>query len=82
MEGLKLEVKNLTWLWILLSVIGAIILALALFFIIKFVRLKKRSDSFQLEMKSILFSNDIQKNVLISEKELSKNESDFESTFI
>ena len=62
--------------------LGAVLLIISLFFIIKFVRLKKRNDSFQQEMKSILFSNDIQKNVLINEKEISKNESDFESTFI
>ena len=83
LEGLKLEEeKNLTWLWILLSIIGAVFLAVALFFIIKFARLKKRNDSFTQEMKSLLFSNDIQKNVLINERVLSKNESDFESTFI
>ena len=33
-------------------------------------------------MKSLLFSNDIQKNILINEKELSKNDSDYENTFI
>ena len=83
LEELKLEEeKNLTWLWILLSIIGAVFLAVALFFIIKFARLKKRNDSFTQEMKSLLFSNDIQKNVLINERVLSKNESDFESTFI
>ena len=83
LEGLKSEEeKNLTWLYILLSIIGAIFLAVALFFIIKFARLKKRNDSFTQEMKSLLFSNDIQKNVLINERVLSKNESDFESTFI
>ena len=83
LEGLKPEEeKKLTWLWILISVIGAIILALALFFIIKFVRLKKNSDSFKQEMKSLLYSNDIQKDILIKEKKISKTESDFESTFI
>ena len=71
-----------TWLWITLSIVGAIILVLALFFIIKFLRLKKKNESFQQEMKSLLFSNDIQKNVLIKEQEISRSESDFDSTFI
>ena len=83
LEGLKLEEeKNLTWLWIFLSIIGAIFLAVALFFIIKFARLKKSNDNLTQEMKSLLFSNDIQKNILINEKEITKTESDFESTFI
>ena len=62
--------------------IGAVILGVAIFFIVKFLRLKKKSDSFKQEMKSLLFSNDIQKNILINEKELSKNDSDYENTFI
>ena len=62
--------------------IGAVFLPVALFFIIKFIKLKKRSDSFQQEMKTLLFSNDIQKNILVNEKELSKNDSDYENTFI
>ena len=62
--------------------IGAIILALALFFLIKYFKLKKKNDSFKQEMKSLLFSNDIQKNVLIHEQQLSKNDSDYENTFI
>ena len=36
----------------------------------------------QQEMVSLAFSNDVQKNVLTKEIQLSKNESDFESTFI
>ena len=33
-------------------------------------------------MKTLVFSNDIQKNVLIKELQISKKESDFETTFI
>ena len=62
--------------------IGAVIVGVAIFFIVKFQRLKKKSDSFKQEMKSLLFSNDIQKNIIINEKELSKNDSDYENTFI
>ena len=62
--------------------VGAVILAVALFFIIKFLKLKKKSDTFQKEMKTLLFSHDIQKNILVKEKQLSKNDSDYENTFI
>ncbi len=33
-------------------------------------------------MKSLLFSKNIQKDILIKEQEVSGNESDFDSTFI
>ena len=62
--------------------IGSVIIGVALFFIIKYFRLKKKSNSFAKEVKSLLFSNDIQKNVLVKEQQLSKNESDYENTFI
>ena len=73
--------KN-TWKWIVATVVIATAIIISLIFLIKFLRLKKKNDNFQKEMKSILFSNDIQKNVLIKEQQISKNESDFESTFI
>ena len=83
LKELKKEKESgLTWLWIILSIVGAIILVLVLFFIIKFSRLKKKNDSLQQEMKSLLFSNDIQKNVLTKERELSISVSDFDVTFV
>ena len=84
LEKLKYEEpKNKYVIYIAIFVpLGVILMIVAIFFIIKFLRLKKRNDSFTKEMKSLLFSNDIQKNILINEKKLSKNESDFESTFI
>ena len=33
-------------------------------------------------MKSLAFSNDIQKNVLITDQDISKKDNDYESTFI
>ena len=77
------NIENKKWIYIAIFVpIGVIILAIALFFLIKYFRLKKKSDSFTQEMKSLLFSNDLQKNVLIHEQQLSKNDSDYENTFI
>jgi len=74
--------KSDWWKW--LVGIGVVVIALlvALIILIKYLKLKKKNANFQQEMKSLLFSNDIQKNVLIKEKNLSKTESDYESTFI
>ena len=75
--------KNIPWYaWgIPVIVVGIIIIILG-FFIIKFLRLRKSNSNLQQDMVSLAFSNDIQKNVITRERELSKCESDFESTFI
>ena len=70
------------WKWLLGGGLIFIALLVALIILIKFLKLKKKNSNFQQEMKSLLFSNDIQKNVLIKEKKISRNENDFESTFI
>ena len=85
-ENILIKNKEEDKRWIIFVAIfvpvGAIILGLALFFLIKYLRLRKKSNSFAKEVKSLLFSNDIQKNVLVKEQQLSKNESDYENTFI
>ena len=73
---------NNVWKWILVSIAIAIFILLVAFFIIKFLRLKNTNDSLQKEIKTLESSNDIQKNVLIKGKQISKKESDFETTFI
>ena len=83
LTGIKLEETNKKNSWLPWGIPLIIVVAAVLvFFIIKLVKLKKKNDSLQLEMKSLAFSNDIQTNVLIKEKNISKNESDYESTFI
>ena len=62
--------------------ISIIIAIVIIFFIIKFLRLKKKNANLKQEVISFLFSNDVQKNVLSKEFQLSKKESDYESTFI
>ena len=62
--------------------ISIIIAIVIIFFIIKFLRLKKKNANLKQEVISFLFSNDVQKNVLSKELQLSKKESDYESTFI
>ena len=83
-EGiLKRTKQNNSQIYIYIFVpVGIIILGVALFFIIKFFKLKKKNEEFKQDVKSLLFSKEIQKNVLIKDKQLSKNESDFETTFI
>ena len=71
-----------TWIYILIGIAGGIVLILVILFIIRFVRLHNKNKDLQNEIKSIAFSNDIQKNVLMKETKISRNESDFESTFI
>ena len=76
------EKKDNLWLilGIILGVIGALIIA---FFIIKYIRLTKRNVNLQEEMKSMAYSNNIQKNVLIKEKtERAQSDTDYETTFI
>ena len=69
-------------MWILYAFIGIVAIILIIFFIKKFIKLKKKNDSLKQEMVNIAFQNDIQKNVLFKERNISRNESDLESIFI
>ena len=73
--------NKLILLYIIIPIVF-IILVVVLFIIIKYLKLKKKNDNLQQEMQVLKFSNDIQSNVLIKEKQISKKESDFETTFI
>ena len=74
--------NNYIWNWVVISIIIIIIIFLVAFFIIKFLRLKKKNDNLQKEIKTLEFSNDMKNTVLIKELKISKKESDFETTFI
>ena len=74
--------NNYIWNWVVISIIIIIIIFLVAFFIIKFLRLKKKNDNLQKEIKALEFSNDMKNTVLIKELKISKKESDFETTFI
>jgi len=63
-------------------VIGSILIIVLIFIVVKFVRLQNKNTNLQNEMVSLAFSNDVQKNVLIKDRSVSVNESDYESTFI
>jgi hypothetical protein len=82
LTDIKYEDKSyLTWV-IVGSVLGVIVIGLVIFFVIKYTRLQKSNVDLKEEMKSMAYSNDVQKNVLIKEQKSSQKESDYESTFI
>ena len=69
--------------WLIVGIIlGVIAVFLITFFIIKYIRLQKRNTNLKEEMKSMAYSNNIQKNVLIKEQQKTKKETDYETTFI
>ena len=76
--------RDLKWLkWAIPVIVVGVCLIIALvFLIIKFLKLRKNNTNLKQDMVSLAFSNDVQKNVLTREMKISKNESDFESTFI
>ena len=81
LTNIELKKKSKAWIYILIGIASGIVLILVIFFIIRYVRLHNRNKNLQNEIKSIAFSNDIQKNVLVKDRIISKNESDFENTF-
>ena len=73
--------------WIIpVSIVGGlliiIIIVLFVIFIKKYIRIKKRNENLQLEMKSMAFSNDVQNNILINQSSFTKKVTDYETTFI
>ena len=77
----KKEEKSYLWS-ILGPILGVIVLFLVVFFMFKYMRLRKANDNLMKEMKSMAFSNEVQKNVLVKKEITSQKESDYESTFI
>ena len=75
------EVEDYT-LYIVLPIVGVIVLLLVAFFIIKYYRLQKSNLNLKEDLKSMAYSNDIQKNVLKKEQQDSEKGGDYDSTFI
>ena len=74
--------KSILW-YILIPIIVIIVLLIIIIVVIKFLRLKRKNNNLEEDLKSFAYSNDIQKNVIIKEqKEMSKKDMDYESTFI
>ena len=70
------------YLWYILGPVLAVILFLVIFSIVKYIRLNKKKVNLEEEIKSMAYSNDIQKNVLLKEGETSKKDKDYDTTFI
>ena len=79
--SVKKEDKFPEWA-IVLIIFGVLFLALIIFFLFKYKRLKSSKINLEKEMKSFAFSKDIQKNILFKDKEYSKKVTDYETTFI
>ena len=75
------EEESILW-FILGPILVAIGLAIIAFFVIKYIRLQKANVNLQEEMKSMAYSNDIQKNVIVKNKKKIESESDYDTTFI
>ena len=74
--------KSILWL-ILGPILGVVFILIVVVLVIIFLRLKRKNNNLEEDLKSFAYSNDIQKNVIVKEqKEMSKKEMDYESTFI
>ena len=82
--NVKKEDKSLLWyiLGPILGFIGFIFLFLIIFFLFKFIRLQKANSTLREDLKSFVFSNEIQKNVLFKERHNSEKDTDYDTTFI
>ena len=63
-------------------VIAVVILGLVVFFIIKYIRLRKSNINLKEDLKSMAYSNNIQKNVIKKEDDKQQTYNDYEATFI
>ena len=75
------EKESILW-YILGPVLGFIFLLIITFLVIKYIRLQKANINLKEDLKSIAYSNEIQKNVLSKEQQTSEKDSDYDSTFI
>ena len=69
-------------LWYILGPILGLIVLLIIFFVIKYMRLKKVNINLRENLKSIAYENNIQKDVIQKEKRDSRKETDYDITFI
>ena len=83
LTDIKLE-KEKSILWYILGpILGLVFLILVIFFAVKFIRLKNANLNLKEDLKSMAYSNDIQKNVIVKDQnEVARKDSDYENTFI
>ena len=73
--------RYIIWI-IVVVVVVALIAGLVIIFVIKYKRLKKNNINLEESLKSLAFTNEVQKNVINEEQIMSQKESDYENTFI
>ena len=78
----NIELNNNKIIILVTAIVVGILVIVAIFLIIKYLRLRKSNNDLEKEIKSIEFSNDVETNVLFKEKPISKKEKDYETTFI
>ena len=79
---IKLEEKKSILWYILGPILGFIVILIITFFIIKYIRLKKANMNLREDLKSMAYSNDVQKDVLTKQQKSSEKDTDYDSTFI
>ena len=83
LSDIKIEEEKEFPSWAILVIIfGSLIFIGIIFLIIKYIRLQKRNVKMQEEMKSMAYSNEIEKNVIAKEKKVSRSDTDYDTTFI
>ena len=83
LTDIKLEPEVESSVWIIIGpIIGVVFLLIVAFFLIKYIRLKKANVNLKEDLKSISYSNDIQKNVLNKERQYSERQNDYDKDFI
>ena len=75
------EKTSILW-YILGPILGLIFLLLISFLVIKYIKLNKTNTKLIEKMKSMAYSNDIYKNVIVKTKKESNKDNDYDSTFI
>ena len=70
-----------TWV-VLVSVFGSIFVLLIIFFIIKYIRLRKSTLNLKNEVKHISYSRDVKKKVSMEQQDNTRKDSQYEETFI
>ena len=68
LTGIKYEEDNSNILVIILPIIGAIVLILIIFFVVKYIRLMKGNVNLKEHLKSMAYSNEIKNNVIVEDQ--------------
>ena len=83
LTDIKLEPEEESNVWIIVGpILGVVFLLIVSFFLIKYIRLKKANVNLKEDLKSIAYSNDIQKNVINKQRLYSEQQTDYDKDLI